>query len=55
MWASNQIDKNINPSQAPAITNNPSMKVVGKSLPKPLLKTNDFWAQGLNTGVEFQF
>ena len=55
MWASNQIDRQINPSQSPAISGNPSTTVVGVSRPKALFKTKSFWAQGLNVGLQFQF
>ena len=55
MWASNQIDSNINPSQAPAISVNPSLAVVGEARPKPLMKTAGFWTQGINAGVTLQF
>jgi hypothetical protein len=55
MWASNQIDRNINPSQAPGISIDPSMTVVGEALPKALMKTSGFWTQGINAGLTLQF
>jgi hypothetical protein len=54
-WASNQIDRRLNPTQAPAITSIPSTTVQGERRPKPLFKTEQFWAQGLNVGLEFNF
>jgi len=47
-----QIDRNINPTQAPAITGIPSTTLVGPASPKPKHKTSDFWAQGINIGLE---
>jgi hypothetical protein len=55
LWASNQIDNNINPSQSPAISGNTSLLVVGEALPKPLLQTAGFWTQGINAGITLQF
>lgn len=55
LWAGKQIDRGINPSQAPAITSIPSTDVVGVRRPKPLFKTSSFWAQGLNVGMEVAF
>jgi hypothetical protein len=55
MWGTNQLDRRINPSQAPAITSTPSTAVVGPASPKPLFRTDPFWAQGLNIGLDFSF
>jgi len=53
VWASNQIDRKINPSQAPAISGNDSTTVIGKKRPKALFKTECLWAQGLTVGLDF--
>ncbi len=50
-----QIDRGINPTQAPAITGVPSTTVVGAPRPAPLFNTTDFWAQGVNFGLELRF
>ncbi|HZU37271.1 MAG TPA: BBP7 family outer membrane beta-barrel protein [Gemmataceae bacterium] len=50
-----QIDRGINPTQAPAITGLPTTAVIGPQRPAPLFRTSDFWAQGLNFGLEFRF
>jgi len=55
MRASNQLDSNINPSQAPAINAIPSTVLVGTPAPLVLNKTSSFWAQGLDVGVSFDF
>lgn len=55
MRATNQIDRNINSTQAPAITGNPSTTVVGTKSPKALMKSTSFWAQGLTAGFEFNY
>lgn len=59
MWASNQIDRNINPSQSTVIkagTVEPLPAVLsGPEAPEALFRTSDFWVQGLTAGVEFSF
>jgi hypothetical protein len=50
-----QIDRIINPTQAPAITGVPSTTVVGVPRPAPQFNTSDFWAQGLNLGLEVRY
>ena len=55
LFASNQIDRVINPSQAPAISANPSTEVVGEKRPKMLFNKSQFWVQGLNTGINIRF
>ncbi len=55
MWANNQIDDTINPTQAPAITGDTSTTVVGPKDPKVLYKTAQFWVQGITAGLEYQF
>jgi hypothetical protein len=48
-----QIDRVINPNQVPNFP--PSAPVTGASHPLIPFKQNDFWAQGLNFGLEFRF
>jgi hypothetical protein len=50
-----QIDRTINPSQFPSITGVPSTALVGPARPTPLMSTTDFWAQGLNIAVQFNY
>jgi hypothetical protein len=50
-----QIDRGINPTQAPAINGNPSTTAVGQQRPIPLLTATDFWAQGVTLGVGLRF
>jgi hypothetical protein len=50
-----QIDRVINPTQAPGITGVPSTTVVGPARPAPQFNTSDFWAQGLNLGLELRY
>jgi hypothetical protein len=48
-----QIDRVINPTQIPS-TLGPGT-LVGPARPTVILRETDFWAQGLNVGVEFRF
>jgi hypothetical protein len=45
----------INPTQVPACTGVPSTTVIGAPRPAPLFNTTDFWAQGVNFGLELRF
>ncbi len=47
-----QINNNINLSQSPSLGNG---ALSGSATPTPLFNRTDFWAQGLNFGVEFRF
>lgn len=51
--ATNQIDRNINSTQAPAITGVFPTTLVGPETPKALMKTTTFWAQGLTASLKF--
>ena len=44
-----QIDTNINPAQIPPATATPGYR------PAFQLHTSDFWAQGVNMGLEYRF
>ena len=48
-----QIDTNINLSQLPFVTGPGTL--VGAAVPAPRNKGSDFWAQGLNFGLEFRY
>jgi len=48
--AGDQIDTTVNVTRIPFGTT-----PVGPARPAPLGKTNDFWAQGVNLGLEFKF
>ncbi len=50
-----QIDRGINPVQAPAITGVPDAAFSGPARPAALFRTTDFWAHGLNVGLELRF
>src|SRR4051794_20088600 len=47
-----QIDRGINPVQAPAITGVPNAPLTGPARPAPLINSTDFWAHGVNFGLE---
>jgi hypothetical protein len=47
-----QIDRVINPTQIPVFGGN---QLLGPARPEPLFTTTDFWAQGLNLGLEVRF
>jgi hypothetical protein len=50
-----QIDRRINPSQAPAITGVVPPALVGPAAPLPQFNTSTFWAHGVNFGVQLQY
>jgi hypothetical protein len=50
-----QIDRVINPSQAPAITGNFAGNLSGPARPALNIRDTDFWAQGLNFGLQFRY
>jgi hypothetical protein len=47
-----QIDPNVNTSQVPLVGKG---TLTGAAVPAFLLKNNDFWAEGLNFGVEVKY
>ena len=48
-----QLDRNINPTQNPFFV--PGNNVTGPLAPLPIFHSSDFWAQGLNIGLECRF
>ena len=50
-----QIDHNVNLSQNAVLDPNGVGKLVGLALPAPLFNRSDFWAQGINVGLEVRF
>lgn len=55
LWATNQIDRNLNPTQSPTLENTPTPVLVGEARPRPFHKTSSLWVQGLNAGLVFTF
>lgn len=55
LWATQQIDKDINKTQATTYTNSPVVNLVGQPRPETLLKTADLWIQGLNVSFIVEF
>lgn len=55
MYASNQLDPRINPSQSNAIEYTPNAELVGEASPRARHKSISLWAQGLNIGLEYSF
>ena len=53
--APQQVNRNINPTQATAITGDLSSPLKGAAEPSFKFKSSDFWAQGLNIGLAFRF
>jgi len=47
-----QVDRNINLTQSAVFGNG---GLIGPAYPMPLFNRSDFWAQGLNVGLEFRF
>jgi hypothetical protein len=50
----NQLDRNINPTQNTFFVI-PGTAPAGALVPLPAMHTSDFWAQGINVGVELRF
>lgn len=55
LWAANTIDREINPTQSTALSNNPHPVRIGEKRPRALSKLSNFWAQGINVGMELTF
>ena len=51
----NQINHSVNLSQNAILDPSGVGKLVGPAQPAPLFNRSDFWAQGLNIGLEFRF
>jgi Putative beta barrel porin-7 (BBP7) len=51
----NQVNHNVNLSQNAVLDPNGVGMLVGPAQPAPLFNRSDFWAQGINLGVEFRF
>lgn len=47
-----QLDRVVNPSQVPAFG---GLSLSGPARPAPILQTTDFWAQGVNFGLDLRF
>ncbi len=50
-----QIDRSINPSQGATYTGLPDTQLIGAARPAFSFKESDFWAQGVNMGIEYRF
>jgi hypothetical protein len=48
-----QIDRGVNPTQLPVSAAAPAL--IGPARPAPVLRDTDFWAQGINFGLEFRY
>ena len=51
----NQINRSINPTQSPAITEDPAPQLLGSAQPSFRFNSSSFWAQGINVGLSFRF
>ena len=51
----NQIDRTINPTGIPSFTAEPPAPFTGPARPAFKFESSDFWAQGLNVGLTFNF
>jgi hypothetical protein len=50
----NQIDRNVNTSQNVLYSGTGGV-LAGPAAPAPLFNRTDFWAQGVNFGIEFRY
>lgn len=55
LWAGNEIDPQINPSQSSVLSNTSTPVLVGEARPKALLKSSSLWVQGFNVGLQWTF
>ncbi len=55
LWAGNQINRNINPTQSALYEFELNPTLVGTPSPIASFKENDLWVQGLNVGLQFRF
>ena len=53
--APQQVNRNLNPTQAPAITGIVPSTLVGPAQPSFRFNSSDFWAQGFNVGLGLHF
>jgi hypothetical protein len=53
--APQQVNRQINPTGATAISGNPPQNLVGPAQPAFKFNSSDFWAQGLNVGLAYRF
>jgi hypothetical protein len=51
----NQINRNINPTQSTAITEDPAPQSQGPAQPSFKFNSSGFWAQGINVGLSLRF
>jgi hypothetical protein len=50
-----QVDRSLDIAQIPNFTNNPPPNTTGQVRPIVPFRTTDFWAQGVNFGLEFKY
>jgi hypothetical protein len=55
LWASKQLNRNINPTQSSLIEETPNPTLIGKPLPTGSPRTDNLWIQGINLGFELRF
>lgn len=55
LYAGNQIDRNINPTQATSLTGNTSATLMGEARPKPKTVSSTMWVQGAKACLEYTF
>lgn len=53
--ANEQIDRNLNPTQSPAIAFTPTPAFTGLESPVAFNTKRYFWVQGINVGIEYRF
>jgi hypothetical protein len=51
----NQINHNVNLTQNAVLDPNGLGRLVGPAQPAPLFNRSDFWAQGINLGLEVRY
>lgn len=55
LWASNQLNRHINPTQSSLYEFTATPVLVGTPQPKSSFREDDLWVQGINIGFTFQF
>ena len=55
LWSTQEMDRNINPTQSVAISDTPTAHLVGEASPKAQLTSGNLWVQGLTVGLRYTF
>lgn len=55
LWASKQLNRRINPTQSVLYEFTPTPAAIGRREPRPRLRSDSLWVQGITVGIEYRF